>query len=155
MATREVFRVNSPRVIFEIIDGELIMVHMDRGAYFTANEVGAAVWELITCGCTVAEMCRSLAARYEGGAQEIEAGVASFLERLRAEDLIAPAESTDERAMPVPPVAIQRSRFRPPGLQSYQDMQDMLALDPIHDVEAAGWPVPKFDDGSRAESGSA
>jgi hypothetical protein len=25
-------------------------------------------------------------------------------------------------------------------------MQDMLSLDPIHDVEAAGWPVPRSDD---------
>jgi len=155
MATREVFRVNSPRVIFESIDGELIMVHMDRGAYYTADEVGAAVWELITSGCTVAEICRSLAARYEGGAQEIEAGVASFIERLEAEDLISPAESTDDQTMPTPPVAIQRGRFRTPDLQSYRDMEDMLALDPIHDVEAAGWPVPKADDGPRVESGSA
>jgi coenzyme PQQ synthesis protein D (PqqD) len=155
MATREVYRVNSPRVIFEIIDGELIMVHMDRGAYYTADDVGAAVWDLITSGCTVAEMCRWLAARYEGGAQEIEAGVQSFIERLRAEDLISPAEATDGQAMPAPPVAIQRGRFHPPDLQSYRDMEDMLALDPIHDVEAAGWPVPKSDDGPPAETESA
>jgi hypothetical protein len=34
-------------------------------------------------------------------------------------------------------------------------MQDMLALDPIHDVEAAGWPVPKPDDDASVTSQSA
>jgi hypothetical protein len=34
-------------------------------------------------------------------------------------------------------------------------MQDMLALDPIHDVEAAGWPVPKPDDDASITSQSA
>jgi hypothetical protein len=28
-------------------------------------------------------------------------------------------------------------------LNVYSDMQDLLTLDPIHDVDAAGWPMPK------------
>jgi hypothetical protein len=46
----------------------------------------------------------------------------------------------------VPPVAQAKRPFVIPSLQAYRDMQDMLSLDPIHDVEAAGWPVPKMDD---------
>ena len=39
MKAQDVYRVNSPRVIFENIDGELILVHMEKGAYFTTDEV--------------------------------------------------------------------------------------------------------------------
>jgi hypothetical protein len=30
--------------------------------------------------------------------------------------------------------------FQPPTLESYNDMQDLLLLDPIHDVDDMGWP---------------
>jgi len=34
--------------------------------------------------------------------------------------------------------------FAPPVLEVYTDMQDLLLLDPIHDVdETVGWPSPK------------
>ena len=31
-------------------------------------------------------------------------------------------------------------------MRKYTDMRDMLLLDPVHDVEAAGWPVPRAED---------
>ena len=31
-------------------------------------------------------------------------------------------------------------------INKYSDMQDMLLLDPIHDVDDKGWPEPKKDD---------
>ncbi len=34
-----------------------------------------------------------------------------------------------------------RPAFEAPVLESYSDMQDLLLLDPIHDVDDAGWPV--------------
>ena len=33
-----------------------------------------------------------------------------------------------------------RGPFEPPTFETYTDMQYFLLLDPIHDVEAAGWP---------------
>lgn len=155
MATREMYRVNSPRVIFESIDGELIMVHMEKGAYYTTDEVGAVLWEMIEAGHSVDGMCRALETRYEASAREIGSAVLSFIERLIAEELITRAEPAGDAAAFVPPPAGPRGHFRAPQLHSYRDMQDMLALDPIHDVEAAGWPVPKADDGARLESETA
>jgi hypothetical protein len=32
--------------------------------------------------------------------------------------------------------------FNPPLLNKYSDMQELLLLDPIHDVDEAGWPKP-------------
>lgn len=148
MTAQDIYRVNSPRVIFENIDGELILVHMEKGAYYTTDEVGALLWDLIESRATVAEMSAVLLAEYEATPQQVESALASFVDRLTAEDLVSPEDPAADRTPPRrAPVAARRA-FHAPALQSYRDMQDMLALDPIHDVEAAGWPVPKADDDS-------
>ena len=33
--------------------------------------------------------------------------------------------------------------LKPPVLNKYTDMQDLLLIDPIHDVEAHGWPAKR------------
>lgn len=148
MTAQDIYRVNSPRVIFENIDGELIIVHMEKGAYFTTDQVGALLWELIEARATIGEMRAVLKAEYEAGPETIDAAVAAFFERLVGEDLVSVDGPAADRTPPRRARVTMRRPFRAPGLQSYRDMQDMLALDPIHDVEAAGWPVPKADDDS-------
>ena len=32
--------------------------------------------------------------------------------------------------------------FEPPRLERYTDMKDYFLLDPIHEVDSAGWPRP-------------
>jgi hypothetical protein len=154
MTSHVVYRVNSPQVIFENIDGELILVHMEKGAYYTTDEVGALLWFMVESRCSAAEMAESLRFQFDADADTIESAVAAFVDRLLGEDLIVAGEPGEEPAAertPATRVATTPKRpFVAPVLQAYRDMQDMLALDPIHDVEAAGWPVPKPDDDSVA-----
>ncbi len=145
MLAHDVYRVNSPQVIYENIDGELILVHMERGTYYTTDDVGAVLWGLIESRSTVSEMHEALRAQFEASPEEIEAAIASFIELLIAEDIIRRDDATADRASRRPAPSAARRPFRHPGLQSYRDMHDMLSLDPIHDVEAAGWPVPRAE----------
>lgn len=142
----QVYRINGPRVIFENIDGELILVHMERGTYYSTDEVGALLWGRIEAGCTASEMCDALRAQYAAGPEEIASAVFTFLARLTEEDLVSAEASIGEPPAPGRPSPRGTRPFRPPLLQCYRDMQDMLSLDPIHDVEAAGWPVPRIED---------
>jgi hypothetical protein len=155
MKAHDVYRVNSPQVVYENIDGELILVHMEKGAYYTTDEVGAALWDLIESRCTVSEIHEALESQFDASPGEIEAATASFLEQLVGEELVLREDPASDRTPPRRPLPISKRPFRAPGLQSYRDMQDMLALDPIHDVEAAGWPVPKPDDDASLTSQSA
>ena len=36
----EVFRINSPTVVHEIIDGEAVIVNMKNGSYYSVDGVG-------------------------------------------------------------------------------------------------------------------
>jgi hypothetical protein len=61
------------------------------------------------------------------------------LGELEREGLIRPAERPAER---LNASTGQSRQFVPPVLERYDDMEDLLLLDPVHDVDAQGWPQP-------------
>ena len=65
--------------------------------------------------------------------------VGKFVDRLEDEKLIVPSESNcDNTAKADMPVV--NMKFDIPAYQKFDDMQEMLLLDPIHEVSEAGWP---------------
>ena len=141
-----VYRVSGPRVIYENIDGELILVHMEKGTYFNTDEVGAFIWTMVEGRATACEIITAVEARWEDGGEGLPGAVRRFLARLVDEDLAVEDRDPEAPRAAAPPAPALRKPFAVPALQAFRDMQDMLSLDPIHDVEAAGWPVPKLDD---------
>jgi len=142
MAGPEAFRVNSPHVIFENIEGELVMIHMAKGSYYSTDALGARLWGLIVAGHRVDEMREWVGASYHGDSAEIARGVQAFLAELQAEELIVRAERPAANGGP-PAENVKLGDFAVPVLNKYRDMEDMLMLDPIHEVEETGWPAPK------------
>ena len=139
----DVFRPNAPHVVHEIIDGEAILVNMQTGRYYSASEVGAVVWGLIEAGAPVRAIVDRVAARYRGDREEIAMGLESFLAELEREGLIVPHEGAvafSDGAADGRDVSPAGAPFVPPELRSYTDMEDLLLLDPIHDVDETGWP---------------
>ncbi len=136
-------RVNRPQVLHESIDGEVIAIHQATGAYYSIEHTGAVVWDLIESGCTMAEIVEAVRSRYEGDAQEIEAAIRHFISELLTEELVVAQHAQHLPRRVYRESAPRLSRFRAPVLNKYSDMTDMLLLDPIHDVEEAGWPVAK------------
>lgn len=84
---------------------------------------------------------------YQGDAQEIDRGVQELLAQLQQENLIVAVDGAGEAAALQAPAGNNQEKplFNPPSLNKYSDMQELLLLDPIHDVDDAGWPKPNPD----------
>ena len=140
------FRINSPIVVNEVFDDEVIIINLDSGNYYSLDSAGVDIWNFIGIGATVGEISGGVACRYKGDCLEIENGVGQLLEELQREELIVPVQTQDpetgKAAMPVEvnPEA-ERLDYSAPTLQKYSDMQDLLLLDPIHEVDETGWPT--------------
>ena len=78
------------------------------------------------------------------GTLPIGEAVAEFLEQLRKHNLITETSAVRADAGPEP-AADHRGHWEPPMLSVYEDMKDLLLLDPIHDVDEQGWPARKPD----------
>ena len=136
------FRVNVPNVIHETIDGEAVIVNLQTGSYYSIDKVGAAIWTHLENGLAVAAIVDAIACEYSGDRSEIDAGVRALFAQLETEGLVVPAEPTSASAGAAPSAAGdgERPRFERPALHKYTDMEDLLLLDPIHDVGDKGWP---------------
>lgn len=141
MAERERFHIRRPEVIHEVLDDELVIVNLKTGSYFSLDRVGAVVWSAIDRHASRAEIVADVVARFDGPRAEIEREVGRLLEELGAEALIALLDAAAEVPRRPAPEVGERRRFTPPQLQKYTDMQELLLLDPIHEVDESGWPT--------------
>jgi hypothetical protein len=146
MAADMRFGPNTGQVISEVIDGEAVMINLTTGNYYSLNPVGVAVWEAVTGGASVDEAVDVLASRYEGSRDEITAAVESLLDELRREELVVPAEGGRPRTAVPTGEAEARKPFELPRLEKHTDMQDLILLDPVHEVGDQGWPHVKTDE---------
>jgi hypothetical protein len=138
------YRVNRPDVVMESFEGELVLVQMKSGNYYSLQGSAPLIWDLIDHGRSVEDTGDYLVARHQGDEAEVRRSVHDLVEELVAESLIVPATSGAPTASVETPGTVQPDRpFVPPVLERYTDMQELLLLDPIHDVDQTGWPRRK------------
>jgi Coenzyme PQQ synthesis protein D (PqqD) len=138
--------VNSPAVVSEIIDGELVVMNLTTGNYFSSNGTGPYVWSCIENKMARDALAPALAAAYGVLGAQAEADIARFITSLTAEGLVREGDS-DPTAAGSQAAVGAHSSYLPPELTVYSDMRDLLLLDPIHDVAEEGWPArpPEFE----------
>ena len=142
METRIKLKVNEPDVVSETIDGETVVVSLSTGSYYSLEGSATAVWNLIESQCSIAQIMSAVAQQFEATQQTIEASVNALVDQLQVEKLIVAYEDDTESSMPSVDAAEPKLAFVQPRLQKFSDMQELLLLDPIHEVDAsAGWPT--------------
>jgi hypothetical protein len=141
------FRVNTPTVTHETIDGEAVIINLDSGNYYSLVEAGSFIWSLVERGASTSEVQQVVQQTYQGNATEIDRGVQELLAQLQQENLILPVDGADDVAELNLPAqnGHEKPSFSAPTLNKFSDMQELLLLDPIHDVDEAGWPKPVAD----------
>lgn len=145
----EKFRINSPKVVHEMIDGEVVIVNLDRGDYYSLVKAGADIWEGLTKGVARVDILENMVDRYDTSRETMESAINELIKKLQLEELIVidqadeskPADTTNK---PIETNAnTEKLSFEIPTLQKYTDMEELLALDPIHEVDEMGWPNAK------------
>jgi hypothetical protein len=139
------YRINTPRIVHETIDAESIIIDFDSGTYYSARNAANLIWLLLAEGSSTVYVVQRVVADYAGAPEEIEAAVRGFIAQLAQESLIVEIsngqhQSTTQAASSTPS---GQKPFIHPLLERYTDMQDLLLLDPIHEVDEQGWPMRK------------
>lgn len=134
------FQVANPDIVSDTIDDAIVIVNLGSGDHFTLDGVAREIWELLASGRSRAEIIAVLTHRYEGRPEQILEGVDSLIMRLTEEGLIVAAEEgkPPESFGTIEPT--EKKLFESPVLVKYTDMEDLLNLDPIHEVDDSGWP---------------
>lgn len=137
------YRIRTPEVVYETIEGETVIVNLENGLYYSlSNQTGSDVWNLIEAGFDFSNICIEISSKYSQDEQEINPALRDFFILLQQEGLI----EVDQHPVSIPaentsPLSSYPGRmYEPPQIERFSDMQDLLLIDPIHDVDETGWP---------------
>ncbi|WP_423414882.1 PqqD family protein [Hyphomicrobium sp. B1] len=137
------FQPTEGRIVSEVIDGEAILLDLTTGSYFSADHVGAAVWSLVSVGVPVETTAQVIADRFEHDLAKVTGDVEAFVDDLYRRGLIQRCKKPADEASAIANLVVIAKAYEAPQLAVYEDMQDLLFIDPIHDVGEAGWPLRK------------
>src|SRR5882724_660760 len=101
MPTQEFFHPNQPQVISQTIDGEVVIINLQSGTYYSLTGTAAAIWNALERGLGASALPALLESQFTGCAAGLEKIVAGFLGELGAQSLIVPAEQNG--AVTAPP----------------------------------------------------
>jgi hypothetical protein len=73
----------------EMHDGEIVLLHLGTKTYFTLNETGTRIWQLMCQGHTLGEIGEALNAEYEVSLEQAEGSVINLASQLAAEKLVS------------------------------------------------------------------
>jgi len=132
--------INKPSVASEILDGELIIMNTVDGKYHTSVGVGPLLWLCIERGMARPAILKAIADACSVREHVIASDLDTFVSELINQGLIRNATGEQGATEPEPPV-LSRTVYNRPELSTHSDMQDLLLLDPIHDVSEEGWPA--------------
>jgi hypothetical protein len=139
------FRINTPHVVAETLDGEATIVDLDSGTYYALNETGSLIWDQLIAGAAKSQVAETFANAYDLEDKDAARAVDDLIKSLADANLIVEAgEAAQNGAGPTAAApGSQNGSRRPyaePELSTYTDMQELLLLDPIHEVDESGWP---------------
>ena len=123
------FRVNDKEVAAKVIDGEAIIINLANGLYYSLDKTGALAWVLMGGGYSLDESADLLSARFSEPRQRVRADLEKLAKDLVDQKLMMPDLEAKPRTKVVldPPAG---DLYETPMLNTYDDMGDVLALDP-------------------------
>jgi len=128
----------SPNVSARSFGDEVIAANFVKGVYYSLLGSAAQIWEGLMAGVPLDRVVAEVSTLSEADPVEFTNAANSLIEALLTEELIVPTAGAEVRAWK--PVAGAEGAYAPPVLERFTDMEDLLLLDPIHDVEEMGWP---------------
>ncbi len=131
------YRPQSTGIVHDVLEGQVLIIRSDSGAYYSMEGTGTVVWEGILRGQSVEAITAAAQERYPTTpeiATDIHQLMDNLLRERIIEDGVADAVVTDAPTTPWP------ATWTPPSLAIFNDMKDLLLFDPIHEVGPEGWP---------------
>jgi hypothetical protein len=140
------FRINTPDVTHELLDGEVIVVHVVTGAYYSLGGPAATIWGWLDRGAEIEAMCNRIVELNGADRESIGADLHRFTADLQAEGLISSLQPANGARVALDDTADEAIvPFRSPKFEKYSDMEELLLVDPIHEVSPQGWPEKLSD----------
>jgi hypothetical protein len=131
------YEINAPDVVAEDFNGQVVILNLANGHYFSLRGIASPIWSLLLAGHTPESILGSIGAKRP----ELVEGSVAFLGRLVELNLL---RSRVEGAAGPASIADDIWSGDSPQIEVFDDLAELIFADPIHDVdERTGWPTPR------------
>ena len=142
------YQIDRTRIVFEQFEDETVLVNTENGFYYSLSPSGSDILRLLEDGCPVEDLVHGLVGNSHDISQ-MEVLIESFVQRLTSEGIVVDRASDhpfDTNGEHRAPLYAESAVFLPPALDRFDDVRDLLLIDPIHQVdEEYGWPKAKVN----------
>lgn len=141
------YELCNPPCIEETIAGDAVVINLDSGKYYNLTGDAGKVWSLLLAGVSVNELVSAFAKQnlnqpYSYNEAVLENKLCELISTLLRESMIRPRHIVPVSASVTSIIDFEIDLVNPNFyVNVYEDMQELLALDPIHEADdAIGWP---------------
>lgn len=75
-------------VVARTVGDETVILHLASGTYFGLDPVGARIWQLVTEGRSLADVCNTMAAEFDVERPALDADVSELVQKLQTKGLL-------------------------------------------------------------------
>lgn len=136
------FELFDSNIICDLFGDEVVLVNLDSGVYYSLRSSACEMWIRVQNHYTIIEIITDLVSIYDTNPEELTDPTALFIQELLEKKLIKSTDFKEKQELSFE-LKNPKSTFSPPILEVFSDMQEILLLDPVHDVDKSGWPVTK------------
>lgn len=143
------YTLNEEKMFVDITDGIAIVINSETGIYYGMNALGTNVFENVAKGVAIEKIAGALKA-IAGAPQDMEARLSAFVGQLKEKEIVIESADSSE-AVNIDENVAKEDEFVL-LVDEYNDAQEMLLADPIHEVkEETGWTPEKSSIGYTKE----
>lgn len=137
----ENYVINMNQVSSEVFDNEAVVVNFMTGKYYGLSGSGAVVWQLFQKPASPAAVMNHMDVLYPDLDVDSHSAISDFIDSLIRENLLV-TSTVSSAEIPQPGTETTGAGFKLPVLEIYDDLQELIVLDPIHDTDPErGWPT--------------
>jgi Coenzyme PQQ synthesis protein D (PqqD) len=129
------YKPNDAEVASKVMDGEAILINLSNGTYYSMDKTASVIWSMISLRYNTDEIVNKVCEIYNVNKDDIKNDIEDLFNNLINEKIIV--DSNDEKRIGDFNDAPENGEYEKPKLNIYNDMKDLLALDP---------PMPRLDD---------
>ena len=132
------YKIDSKNVSWERVDYEVIAIQLETGRYYNLLNTSADIWSLLAGGASIESLSLAFSQLFPTN-NSIRIDIESFIiQCISAKLLLVDEEFKPEFFEDAKLSSLQT--WVTPILIEYSDLQDLILVDPIHDVKESGWP---------------
>jgi hypothetical protein len=132
-------------ILSDVFGEEVVLVNLDSGMYYSLRGSATQIWIRLFNQYSLIEILADLIQIYQVTENQLNADINLFVTQLLELKIIKTATDAERKEIDFisKDVLIDYST---PVVEIFSDMQEILLLDPVHDVDKSGWPISRNSD---------